>query len=371
MMKIVINTRSFNRSKNKSFADECLKRIIEAHPKDDFILITDKELTGGSFPKNSAILPVEKELKNPLMAQLWYNYKLPALAKKNKADLIINMDGICSFRTRIPQLAIIESLLFLHQSKFILKKQLQFYKKMIPLSLRKAKKIIAISQFVKKDIIASYKIDENKIDVVHYAADEKVQPVSYTEKEIIKQRYADGREFFLFASGTYVNENFLALLKAFSLFKKRQKSNMKLLLAIDNIPGNSKFNVIIESYKYRSDIVFLKNLSKEELIKITAAAYAFIYPSCLHEDSIFLLNAMKANVPVVVSDYPFFREICADAVLYIDAEKQEDIAAKMMFVFKDEDERNELILKGGLIKQYSWQQVLTVLQNAILQSVQP
>ena len=48
-------------------------------------------------------------------------------------------------------------------------------------------------------------------------------------------------------------------------------------------------------------------------------------------------------------------EICGDAALFVNPESIEDIADKMMALYKDEKLRNELIAKGYVqAKKYSW-----------------
>ena len=56
------------------------------------------------------------------------------------------------------------------------------------------------------------------------------EPINEQEKEAIKNKYSEGKEFFLFNSIFPGQEDFIDLLKSFSHFKKRQQSNFKLLL---------------------------------------------------------------------------------------------------------------------------------------------
>jgi glycosyltransferase involved in cell wall biosynthesis len=59
------------------------------------------------------------------------------------------------------------------------------------------------------------------------------------------------------------------------------------------------------------------------------------------------MEAMQCGVPVVASNIDSIIEIAGDAVLYADPKSFEDIADKMMLLFKDENQRNELIIKGN------------------------
>jgi len=63
-------------------------------------------------------------------------------------------------------------------------------------------------------------------------------------------------------------------------------------------------------------------------------------------------------------------EIAKDAALYADAKNFEDIAGKMMLIYKDEKLRKELIEKGKIIAaRYSWQRTAELLWQSILKAV--
>jgi glycosyltransferase involved in cell wall biosynthesis len=372
-MKIAVNTRNLLNSKTANgseFAYESFKIIAAQHPEHEFIFITGKPLDEKfSSGKNITSLVIEREIKNPLLAQVWYSYKLPALAKKYKADILVNTNGICSLRTKIPQCVIVQDLSFLHQPKFGPKKHLQFYKKLTLPSLVKAKNIITTSQFAKQNLISNYKINEEKIDVAYSGANEIFKPIDWKQKELIKEKYTEGKEFFLFVGFVDAINNLITLLKAFSFFKKRQKSNMQLLIVSTQSLENESFTKSLKTYKYRNEIKLVENLAEKELAKITAAAYAFICPALI--ENFYVLQAMKCGVPVIVLEIAVFFEIYADAALYANPDGFEDFADKMMLIYKDEKKREELIEKGKQRSQlFHWDKTAGLVWQAILKTVQ-
>jgi len=158
----------------------------------------------------------------------------------------------------------------------------------------------------------------------------------------------------------------LNLLKAFSAFKKRQKSNMQLLIAGK---PSWKYEVFFESlrlFKFKDDVKILKDPSLEELVKITGAAYAIIHPSLYESAAIQPLEAMKSCVPVIASPKGAMPEIYGDAALYADTENFKDIAVKMMQLFKDENLRKELIEKGKIqAEKFNWNITAELLWESI------
>lgn len=286
---------------------------------------------------------------------MWHNIKIPAVLKKYKADVYISCDAIASLTSKIPQCIVVADLDFIHQPSFFKTGSLLFFKTFIPRSVKKANIIFTVSEFSKRDIIREYKTDADKIKVVYKGVNENFKEIDYGEKEKVKSKFSDGNEYFIYSGEIGSNKNLLNLLKAFSAFKKRQKSSMQLLIA-----GKSgwKYEDFIESlrlFMFRDDVKILKDPSLEERIKITAAAYAMVLPSANDGVNAQTLEAINSGVPVIASAKGAMPEILADAALYADTENFKEIAVKMMQLFRDENLRKELIGKGKIPAQkFNW-----------------
>jgi glycosyltransferase involved in cell wall biosynthesis len=76
-------------------------------------------------------------------------------------------------------------------------------------------------------------------------------------------------------------------------------------------------------------------------------------------------------VPVVVSNTEKNKEMLAGAALYANAGSFEDIADKMMLLFKDEDKRNDIIEKGILlVNNYNWNTSAKRLWETIIDTIE-
>ena len=142
---------------------------------------------------------------------------------------------------------------------------------------------------------------------------------------------------------------------------------MQLIIASKSVSSNNPFIESLKTFKYRNDVKLIWEVEEEELAKITAAAYAFIYATTLDNFYAPVLQAMQCGVPVVVSNTLVMNEICGEAALFADPTIFENIADKMMLVFKDEHLRNDLITKGiiqaakfsiNLNNQLLWQHII-------------
>ncbi|MDE3254289.1 MAG: glycosyltransferase family 4 protein, partial [Bacteroidota bacterium] len=200
-----------------------------------------------------------------------------------------------------------------------------------------------------------YQIPENKITVIGGAARKSFMPLPWLEKESIKEQYADGKEYFLFTGGIHPRKNLLTLLKAFSLFKKWQNSNMKLLIAGRLAWQYEDLLEKLKTYKYRKDVVMLGYLSDEQLESITASAYALVYPSWFEGFGLPLLEAMQSEIPVIASNAGSLPETGGEAALYAPPSDPDALAKHMLSLYKDENLRTSRIEAGKLqAARFNW-----------------
>lgn len=359
-MNILINLKLLSKSASfdtEDFFYTYFLKIIIDHPEQEFFIIGGTD--PAEFPlKNCTFL--SSAPKSILLKKLWYNYKLPVLFKKFKIDVFVNLDNFCSLKTKLPQLLLVPDIsLFLSLSK---KNSLPF--------LEKATAVISFSQTHKNEIIKKFFLKEEKITVIYTGPSPDFINAETKESEIIKEKYAEGKEYFLFNGQINKSNNLINLLKAFSFFKRRQKSNMQLLICTKNILPANAFVESLQTYKYRNEVKLLVGLPQTEIVKITASAYSFVFPSSENNTYLQLLQAMQCNVPAIVSNSLLMNEVCGDAVLYTEPSVFENIADKMMLLFKDENKRNQLILNGkNQSAQYSAALTSELLWQNIVKSV--
>lgn len=201
---------------------------------------------------------------------------------------------------------------------------------------------IVPSTYVKRDLIRQG-IDAVRIIIVRLLPGELFLPAGWDERESVKHELTGGKEYFILNADDTSENYVINVLKAFSLFKKWQQSNMQLLLINPN--DQRKIGSLLQTYKYRNDVK-MATADTPELVKCIKAAMAYI---CLPEKDIAgypVSMAMQCNVPVISYAVGAVEETGADAVLYTNPGNSEDIAGKMIKLYKDEKLRAQLIQKG-------------------------
>jgi glycosyltransferase involved in cell wall biosynthesis len=373
-MNIAVNTRLLLKDHLEGigfFTQEVFRRVAAAHPEHQFFFLFDRPYDARFvFGNNVTAIEVKPPARHPILWRYWFDVKVPLVLRRIKADVFVSPEGYASRTTRVPQCMIVHDLGFLHQPEAYKKIHLGFLRRQLPKYLHKSRIVCAVSEFTKADIQKQYQIADEKLSVVSNAVRDGFVPLGYEARAAVKEQYTGGQEYFLYAGALQPRKNLINLLKAFSLFKKRQKSDWKLVLAGRLAWKNDEFLHLLESYKYKSDVLLTGYLPDEELQRLMAAAHALVYPSLFEGFGVPVLEAMHCGVPVLTSENSAMAEVCGpDGALYFNPKDPASIAGEMMHIYKDEDGRKILIEKGlQRAKDFSWDKTAELVWDCILKT---
>lgn len=372
-MRIAVDTRllqSAEMPETAEFTREVFTRVAEQQPRHQFIYFVDSVLSQPyTFPNNVTVVAITPAPSNILLYKWWYDVKLTLALKKNKADIFVASYGLGSLATSVPQIFIIRELAFLKGKNYFPYNSYFFYKKFTSGFVKKAKVLVTLSDFLKQELVSLFKVNKDSIQTIGAAVSEPLKPITWEQKEQIKERYTQGCEYFIFVNSIH-QTSLLTTIKAFSIFKKWQKTNMKLLVTGNCNEATKKELQKLTTYKYKDDIVLKEQISKEEKQLIIAAAYAMIFTSFYEGFATPVLEALQSGVPVITLKNSSMSEIAGAAGLYIDNTNPADIAEQMKTVFKDEQLRSRLTEAGiQRAATYDWNKTATVLWKVIEQAV--
>ncbi len=370
-MRIVVNARFWMPDRLEGFGyftEQVFTHLLRAHPEHEFWLLFDRKPVGlPALPDQVKVRVIGPPARHPWLWIWWYDWRLPAVLKKVKADLFVSPDGIASLQTHTPQCLVVHDLAFLQQRDWFPSAIRRFYVNRTPKFLRQVQRIATVSETIKKELIDRYGLSPDLIDVVYNAAKPEFQPSSDTEKTAVKQRYTEGKEYFLYTGAIHPRKNLIGLLKAFSQFKKRQQNGYKLVLAGRMAWHSGDFQKLLSTYKYRSDVVLTGYLPLAELTGLTASAYAMIYPSFYEGFGVPVLEAMQSDVPVITSAGTSMQEVAGEAALYADPRDPASLAEQMNRLYVDESLRRRLIDAGReRAGQFSWEKSAALLWSTLL-----
>jgi glycosyltransferase involved in cell wall biosynthesis len=359
-MRIAVNAIFLRKGQLEGYGhyvNELVSRLAVQHPEHEFILVFDRPYDP-SFVYGPNVTPVvvKPAARHILAFKYWYDIKAPAALKRYKPDVWLQPYSFCSLRTRIPQVLVLHDLSFLHHPSFISWQHRWYYRLYMKRFLKKAKHVITVSEFSKNDILQHYPVSPGKISVIHNAAAERFRPLSWQEKQQVKVEYSGAKEYFLYTGSIHPRKNLVNLLKAFSQFKKWQHSNMKLIIAGRLAWQSADFEEKLRTFKHRHDVVLTGYVDDGQLAKLTAAAYALVYPSWFEGFGLPIIEAMRAEVPVITSNTSAMPETGGDAALYAAPDDPEALAKHMLHLYRDETFRsNQIALGKQQAQKFSWE----------------
>lgn len=374
-MRIAVNTRLLIKDRLEGigwFTLETLKRITLGHPEHEFIFIFDRPYNPDYiFSENVTPVVIGPQARHPFLFYLWFDFRIPKVLKKYKADLFLSTDGYLSLRTKVPQLAVIHDINFVHRPGDLPWLISKYYNYFFPKFARIAKRIATVSFYSKEDITRSLKVDYDKIDVVYDGINQIFQPILEEEKTIVREKYAGGSEYFLFVGALHPRKNVSGLLKAFDAFKSVGGSTMKLMVVGGEMHKTGEIFETFENMRYKDDVVFTGRVSTADLHDIFGAAFALTFVPFFEGFGIPIVEAMSAGVPVICSNTTSMPEVGGNAVLYADPLKIDQITDAMLTIAADENLRNALINKGFKQKErFSWDETARLLWMSVERALQ-
>lgn len=307
----------------------------------DFILSTIREMcteqSGQTFIGLSfANVPMLPEvgstqnilLKPPAFAALWkqswQTKQIAAIIKNEQPAGIVCIDG-SSIKTTVPQCALIAN-----ENDLLFKKP-DFWVY-----------IITFSEYLRQ-LLVEKGYQPERITIIRPVALSSFVPLDWDTREAIKRKYAQEAEYFFFNTNKTNPAKVLNVLKAFSIFKKWQKSTARLLIYLTDNTLTEQWMKLLPSYKFRDDVVVQQFTNNEEQALITASAMCMLYFPDMDATGIDLLGCIQVQVPAITHNNGAIQETIGDGALYCNADDVEEIAERMKKIYRDEKLRSQLM----------------------------
>lgn len=215
--------------------------------------------------------------------------------------------------------------------------------------LRKCRYVISISNFTKNELHHKLKIPLEKIIVIKNGMNQEMfKPLHEKELSKIEPLYPEFNKILHVGSEVF-RKDFITLLKAFYLIKKRNK-NIKLIRV-----GQPAYKKIIHRLGLEKDVIYLNAINNERLREIYNLCDIFVYPSLYEGWGAPGLEAAACGTPVICSDIPIFREVYKDFPHYFSPRDYKSLANIIIENINNERLKLEMSRKGfEVLKRYSW-----------------
>lgn len=210
----------------------------------------------------------------------------------------------------------------------------------------KATHIIAVSERTKQDLVRIMHVPEEKVSVIYHGSDEEPYTPSTTAPI--------AEEYILFVGTRYEYKNFKAFCKSCVGILKRHP---QLKIVCTGVPFSPEEIQFFESLGIKERMVHKFVQTRQELFDLYHYALTFVYPSLYEGFGIPILEAYKADCPVMLNRASCFPEIAGDAAVFFDLNSEKsDFEEQFETLYRlTGDERGELIQRQReRMKLYSW-----------------
>ena len=332
-MVIAVNTRFLLKNRLEGigwYTHEVFRRIVTRHPEHTFLFLFDRE-PAPEFLYAPNVQPVKvwPPARHPYLWQFWFDYALPAVFRKHQPDLFISTYGFLSLKTHIPSILVVHDLGFEHYPEHTPAIVNKYYRKFTPLYARHADHIVTVSDFTRRDVIDRYGVAPEKVTRIYNGASDAYAPLDAEDAAAVRRQYTEGSDYFIYVGSIHPRKNVTTLLQAFDMLKEKTGTDMKLVVAGRMAWKTDATKAIYDIMHHKEDVIFTGHLQQQELVRIMAAAAAFVYPSLFEGFGIPVVEARYCGVPVITSDRSCLPEVAGPHAITFNPEYPAEIAAAM------------------------------------------
>ena len=335
-MNVVIDLSLRNHGTDDSFffSDEFLAILPELYPQHHFVFINN-ENSRFNFSERDRVKEI---LFNPSSNPLFKLVQQKALQKETellRPDVYMGTPGS----------------IFSTQKKFCLFVSGTDELKTVLKKNRKNKTVFCTDAFIFDQIQGRSLLKNSKLFYAPPPPLSFYKKIEWEERERIKKELSGGCEYFLLLNPVLQETELVNLLKAFSFFKKRLQTSIKLVIAARREEFAASLLQLLATYKYNNDVVFAGDLSSSnKRAALAAACYAALQIASPFKTYILPQDALACAVPVVLCGHSLHSSY--ENTFIQTGTTPEDIARIMMLLYKDEQYRKQVIENGKQGLQY-------------------
>ena len=343
------------------FVHSIVHSLAKQRTDDEFIVISSSNKVENHFLPNVKHHLVQPKTKNIASALKYHRIVLPNILSALQPDLIIDASGIVFNTQKYYQIILLDE-------SHINNTQSLWHKIFFPKYILYANTVVSFSREGTALCIKNKFRDKDKMVELGYAASNHFFVHEYAELQAIRNQYTEGKPYFVWFCDVSNAAQWEGVFKAFSLFKKWQQSNMKLLVL--NYSYSHIIDIKLPAYKYKDDVVIVSNPDEHICSRLLAASYAMVYPAKLSYLSLPILQAIKCNIPVIACKSIAEAANNTRAFYWTEEPEPQSLSKQMILCYKNEEFRKEIIRQANTITEnYSFTHLIEQLNDLIDEAV--
>lgn len=248
---------------------------------------------------------------------------------------------------RVPWVVTLANLNFLRYPGLYSLRERMFMLSAYRRALRSANRVITLSGPDREELAERLKIDPRRIEVVLPLAAKPPHEAPQPEAlERVRRKYELPESFALMLGTIEPRHNHEVLLEAL----QRSGTNAGVVICGRRTAYSDYLLGVARESHIASRVEFLYELSEADLPALFALARAFVYlpDEGLEASIIPIVEALRAGLPMILSDTQRNREAAGDAALYVNPDAVGEVAAALENALGDESFREQVRQRAAL-----------------------
>ncbi len=333
-----------------NYSRDLIENLVEIYPENEYRLFAPKELKNprlNFLSNNSNISSVFPESPiNKTFKGLWRSINMEKSIIKSEIDIYHGLSNeIPRIKNhKIPYVVTIHDLIFKRYPRNYRSIDRKIYNIKFKYAVKHADLTIAISEQTKRDLIDFYDADPSKIKVIYQTCHKNFRK-NYSPEILqhIKKKFSLPDEFLLNVGTIETRKNLISIINAMT----KMKNDIPLVVVGRKTKYMNFIKVQLKKLNFNpSKILFISNVSVEELPGIYQLSTLFVYPSIFEGFGIPILEALNCGIPVISSKEGCFMEAGGEHSAYVNPLDQDELATKIDYCLSDTKLREEMIIKG-------------------------
>ena len=321
------------------------KYLLKNDHQNKYLIFSIKPITDFPLPENvqNIVIPYAKHFP---AKGLRYMRKLVKIVKQEKADILLSLSNHALALMFKRTYLFIHDLAPLHYPQYFPISARIIYPRSAKLGAQKALKVITISNTVKEDIITTFKIPGSKVEVIYPSLNSQL----FEQKNETKLDFELPQTFLFSVSTLEPRKNYIGAIKALKLL---ENTHPDLHYLISGKKGwyYEQIYSLIKKLHLESKVHLLGYRSDAEVAAIFPKASGFLYLSHYEGFGMPPLEAIKYDIPLLLSDIKVFRECFNGYARFVPADDIKKIAEGMAALL----EKPQLKINGAkLLDKFSW-----------------
>jgi glycosyltransferase involved in cell wall biosynthesis len=333
-----------------NYSRDLIEHLIKEYSENEYFLFAPKDSKNSrldflsNYDNTQSVFPHNK--LNKTFKGLWRTINMEKSIIKNDVDIFHGLSNEIPRvkNKKIPYIVTIHDLIFKRFPRNYRSIDRKIYNIKYKYAVKHADLTIAISEQTKQDIVEFYKINPESIKVIYQTCHENFRK-EYSQEEInlTKKKFNLPKEFILNVGTIETRKNLISIINAMSVMKM----DVPLVVVGKKTQYMNFLKIQMKKMNFDSKkIIFLEDVSIDELPIIYSLSSLFLYPSLFEGFGIPILEALNCKTPVISSKGSCFQEAGGDFSKYIDSENKEEFAFQIEECLTNTKLRESMIIQG-------------------------